>query len=219
MLTLVGAIAAALARLVSWQTSRPSCDDSNRRMRSLRHCWLILLVFSSGPAQADDDKVWAALREGGKVILLRHTHVVIREGIGKLVPGNCAAEVNLSPRGVEQAKHLGEAFRAHGVAVGEVLSSPYCRCIDTGRLAFGHATAVSFLMPPGTVTEKQAAANDKRVLEEILKYHGRSNLVMVTHDLNIAEQVLEPAEMGQLFVLQPNGADFIVIGKIGRYAN
>jgi len=118
---------------------------STSRTASLLLCLLFLLTLSTGHALADDEQVWAALKQGGKVILLRHTHVDIREGIGHLAPGNCAEEVNLSPRGVEQAKRIGEAFRAHGIAVGEVLSSPYCRCIDTGKLAFGRAMAVQFL--------------------------------------------------------------------------
>ncbi|MGA7181417.1 MAG: histidine phosphatase family protein [Thiobacillaceae bacterium] len=183
-------------------------------------CLVGLLAFSSGCALADDAQVWAALKGGGKVILLRHTHVVIGEGIGRLTPGNCAAEVNLSHRGVEQAKRLGEAFRAHGIVVGEVLTSPYCRCMDTGRLAFGRATAVQYLMPPGVVSESQAALNNERVLHEILNHRGPSNLVMITHDLNIANIVLEPTGigMGEFFVLRPNGADFTVIGKIELYA-
>jgi hypothetical protein len=37
---------------------------------------------------------------------------------------------------------------------------------------------------------------------------------MITHDLNIASIVLEPAAMGEFFVIQPNGANFDVIGKI-----
>jgi hypothetical protein len=76
---------------------------------------LVLLTLWAGRAFADDEKVWAALQQGGKVILLRHGHVDIREGIGRLSPGNCAEEVNLSARGVEQAKRIGEAFRAHGI--------------------------------------------------------------------------------------------------------
>jgi uncharacterized protein YaiI (UPF0178 family) len=90
--------------------------------------------------------------------------------------------------------------------------------MDTGRLAFGRATAVQYLMPPGAVTEKQAAANDQRVLQQILNHRGPSNLVMITHDLNIADQVLEPAAMGEFFVLQPDGADFTIIGKVELYA-
>jgi len=176
---------------------------------------VVLLTLSVRCALADDEHVWATLKQGGKVILLRHTHVDIREGIGRLAPGNCAAEVNLSTSGVEQAGRIGEAFRARGIAVGEVLTSPYCRCIDTGRLAFGRATVVRYLMPPGVVSDSQAKLNNESALQEILKYHDTSNLVMITHDLNISNIVLEPTiKMGEFFVLQPKGADFDVIGNI-----
>ena len=95
------------------------------------------------------------------------------------------------------------------------MASPYCRCIDTGKLAFGRATAVEYLMPPGAVSESQAKLNNERVLQEILKHRDPSNLVMITHDLNISNVVLEPTvHMGEFFVLQPNGADFDVVGKI-----
>src|SRR6202142_2538308 len=187
----------------------------NNRMAHLHLCLVVLLTLSAGRAFANDEQVWAALKQGGKVILLRHTHVDIREGIGHLAPGNCAEEVNLSASGAEQAKRIGEAFRAHGIAIGEVLTSPYCRCIDTGKLAFGRATSVQYLKPPGVVTEDQAKLNQERVVQEIMKHHDPFNLVMITHDLNIANVVLEDTvPMGQFFVIQPNGADFVIIGKI-----
>ena len=176
---------------------------------------VFLLANSTGRAIADEEQVWAALKQGGKVVLLRHTHVDMREGIGHLAQGNCAEEVNLSSRGVEQAKRIGEAFRAHGIAVGEVVTSPYCRCIDTGKLAFGHATAVQYLMPPGVLSDSEAKLNRERVLQDVRDHRSSSNLVMITHDLNISDIVLEPSiAMGDFFVLQPNGADFDVIGKI-----
>ena len=187
----------------------------NSRTAPLVLCLVVLLTLSAGSSSADDEHVWAALKQGGKVILLRHTHVDIREGIGHLAPGNCAEEVNLSARGIEQAKRIGEAFRAHGIVVGRVLTSPYCRCIDTGKLAFGQATSVQHLKPPGVVSEDQAKLNQERVVQEILKHRDPSNLVMITHDLNIANVVLEDTvPMGEFFVVQPNGADFDVIGKI-----
>ena len=176
---------------------------------------VVLLTLSPRHALADDEQVWAALKEGGKVILLRHTHVDIREGVGHLAPGNCEEEVNLSSRGVEQAKHIGDAFRAHGIAVGEVLTSPYCRCIDTGELAFGRATPVQYLRPPGTVSEDQARLNQERVVQEIMKHRDPSNLVMITHDLNISDVVLEDTvPMGEFFVVQPKRSDFNILGKI-----
>ena len=188
---------------------------STSRTAPLLLCLLVLLTLSAGHALADDEQVWAALKQGGKIILLRHTHVDIREGIGHFAPGNCAEEVNLSSRGVEQAKRIGEAFRTHGIVVGEVLTSPYCRCIHTGTLAFGRATPVQYLRPPGTISEGQAKLNQDRVVQEILKHHDFSNLVMVTHDLNISDVVLEDTvSMGEFFVVQPRGATFDVIGRI-----
>src|SRR5262245_55789573 len=137
---------------------------STSRTSTLFLCLLALLTLSPGRARADDEQIWTALKQSGKVILLRHTHVDIREGIGHLAPGNCAAEVNLSSRGVEQAKRIGEAFRAHSIAVGEVLSSPYCRCIDSGKLAFGRATPVQHLRLPGIVTEYHDKLHQERVV-------------------------------------------------------
>jgi phosphohistidine phosphatase SixA len=187
----------------------------NSRIATLLLCLVCLLAISAGQAFGDDEHVWAALRQGGMVILLRHTHVDMREGIGHLAPGNCVEEVNLSSRGVEQAKRIGEAFRVRGIAVGEVETSPYCRCVDTGKLAFGRATPVEYLMPPGVLSESQAKSNQERVSQDIRDHRSSSNLVMITHDLNISNIVLEPSiAMGDLFVLQPNGTDFDVIGKI-----
>jgi hypothetical protein len=51
-------------------------------------------------------------------------------------------------------------------------------------------------------------------LQEILKHRDSSNLVMITHDLNIANVVFEPPVMGEFFVVQPNGMDIDFIGKI-----
>jgi hypothetical protein len=95
------------------------------------------------------------------------------------------------------------------------LTSPFCRCIDTGKLAFGRATPVEYLKPPGVVSEEQAKLNQERVVQEILKHSSRSNLVVITHDLNIANVVLEvTVRMGEFFVVQSSGAEVDVVGKI-----
>lgn len=189
--------------------------SANSRITLFLLCFAVLPALSAGRALASDEQVWAALKQGGMVVLLRHTHVDMREGIGHLAPGNCAEEINLSSSGIEQAKQIGEAFRAHGIEVGEILTSPYCRCIDTGKLAFGRATPVQYLMPPGVVSDSQAKSNQERVLQDIRSYRSSSNLMMITHDLNISDIVLEPSvAMGDFFVLKPNGVDFDVVGKI-----
>ncbi len=42
-------------------------------------------------------------------------------------------------------------------------------------------------------------------------------MVMITHDLNIANQVLEPAALGGFFVPQPDGTHFKLVGKIEAF--
>jgi hypothetical protein len=70
-------------------------------------------------------------------------------------------------------------------------------------------------MPPGVLSESKAKSNQERVLQDIRDHRSSSNLVMITHDLNISNIVREPSiAMGDFFVLQPNGTDFDVIGKI-----
>ena len=82
-------------------------------------------------------------------------------------------------------------------------------------LAFGRATPVQYLRPPGTVSEDQAKLNRESIVQEILKHRDDSNLIMITHDLNIADVVLEDTvPMGEFFVVQPKGADVDIIGKI-----
>jgi len=37
------------------------------------------------------------------------------------------------------ARRVGATFRTRGISLGRVLSSPWCRCLETARLAFGGA--------------------------------------------------------------------------------
>lgn len=171
----------------------------------------------AGPSVADDSSLWAALKEGGKVVLLRHADIDMSQGrLGQLGHGNCAIEVNLTARGREQARQIGEAFRTHGIPVGEVLASPYCRNMDTGKLAFGKATAAEFLMPPGVLSDEQYAQNLKTALRTVGQYRGHPNLVLITHGQNVSDiGFLEIVEFGEFAVLKPKGGtEYDVLGTI-----
>lgn len=191
-----------------------------RTLRGLRYgialAWAALASLAAGSALADE-RLWAALKEGGNVVLMRHAHVDMEQGnLGRYGRGNCDVEVNLSRRGQEQAKQIGEAFRTRGIPVGDVLASPYCRMMDTGKLAFGRATPVEFLMPPGVLPAQQAAANIKRASHVIAQHSGPLNLVMITHGPNIMDIGLVGfVDFGEFLVLKPKaGVDFDVLGTI-----
>ncbi len=99
-------------------------------------------------ASTAEEAAWAALAAGG-IALFRHA---LAPGTGD-PPGfrleECSTQRNLSAEGRAQAARIGSAFRARGIAIGSVLSSPWCRARDTARIAFGgfrdEAAVSSFL--------------------------------------------------------------------------
>jgi hypothetical protein len=102
------------------------------------------------------------LREGGNVLVVRHakTDMLAKDARGGDF-ADCSWQRNLSPMGREASREMGDAVRLLGIPVGEVSSSPYCRCMDTARLAFGRADAVVALAPssgPGQGMREAGAA-------------------------------------------------------------
>src|SRR5688572_28986342 len=94
---------------------------------------LLLLPLTAGA----DDALWALLKKGGQVVLIRHA--VTTPGVGD-PPGftiqDCKTQRNLTAAGRKEAERLGAAFRQRAIPVGRVLSSPWCRCLETAKLAF-----------------------------------------------------------------------------------
>ena len=165
--------------------------------------WVVAVVvcaWLASVAQAAES-VWDALRAPGAVVLLRHSFA---PG-GFDPPGarldDCSTQRNLDESGRAQATRIGEAFRQNGVAVGAVLSSPRCRCLDTARLAFGQGRAWGAL---------QGALNDperrERQLGEIRKaiaaHGGELPLVLVTHGSVITDLTGLSIRMGEFVVLR-----------------
>ena len=108
-------------------------------MRCARTAALLVLLGIHGAAQASE-QLWALLKGGGQVVLMRHA--ITTPGVGD-PPGmrldDCSTQRNLTDEGRRHARQTGEVFRARGVAVDRVRASPWCRCLETARLAFGKA--------------------------------------------------------------------------------
>jgi phosphohistidine phosphatase SixA len=124
-----------------------------------------------------------ALREGGLVILLRHMST------DSFVPGegahddqDCASQRNLDERGKQEARDVGAAFKSLGIPVGTVLTSPYCRCVATGKLAFDKGTPSEDLAVFDELSgpEKEARGKLIRKLLNTAPADGH-NTIMITH--------------------------------------
>ncbi len=166
-------------------------------------------------ARASTDAAWAALKAGGHVLIVRHAQTV--PGIGD-PPGfrvdDCATQRNLSEAGRAQAKAMGERLAAAGVRVEEALSSAWCRCLDTARIAFGRATPYeplnSFFESRATEPRQTAALR-----ERVRAWRGPGTLALVTHQVNITALTGEVPAMGEAVVLAPGGpSGFALVGRI-----
>lgn len=161
----------------------------------------LLLLAWAGPVARAEEAVWPALRTPGAVVVLRHSFAP-----GGFDPpdsrlDDCSTQRNLDENGRAQARRLGEAFRQQGIAVGAVLSSPRCRCLDTARLAFGQVQSWGVL---------QGALNDtdlrQRQLAEIRQriaaHRSGPPLVLVTHGSVVTDLTGLSIRMGEFVVLQ-----------------
>jgi phosphohistidine phosphatase SixA len=161
----------------------------------------LLIALVASPACADE-KLWSLLKGGGQVVLIRHA--VTTPGVGD-PPGfrleDCATQRNLTDAGRRHARRIGEEWRKRGVPVERVVSSPWCRCLETARLAFGkeHAvsTALSNLFGRGENSERQV--REMRAL--VSKHAGKGNLVLVTHGSTIAALTGINPGTGEMVVL------------------
>jgi broad specificity phosphatase PhoE len=134
---------------------------------------------------------------------------------------DCTTQRNLTEAGRADARRVGEAFRARGVPVGRVLSSPWCRCLETARLAFGAAEVSTPLS--NLYGRSEATVEQVRQLETLIgtwRPEGAGgNLVLVSHGSTILALTgvsLDPAEM--VVVTPRPGEKFKVAGRLSARA-
>ena len=174
---------------------------------------VMLLVPQNAHGQED---AWKLMQGGGQVLFIRHATTT--PGVGDpdgFRLEDCKTQRNLSEAGRDEAKRLGEALRARKVPIGEVLSSPWCRCHDTAQLAFGNPgarwTPLSNLF--GRREAAEAQVRDLRA--RIGAYKGKDNLVMISHGSVALPLTGVSPQQAEVIVLTPLGGDkFRVAGRI-----
>lgn len=184
---------------------------------------VVLLAAGCGGATApetaerlDPVQLVEALQEGGLVVYLRHAATDRSKEDDDVVDfDDCSTQRNLNDAGREQARAIGEAFRALEIPVDEVLASEYCRTRETGELAFGSVELEPDLTGfpnRGEPTYEERVARTRELLGEDA---GSGNLVLVAHIKNIEAAAGVSIEEGELAVFEPGGGgEFRHLGDI-----
>jgi broad specificity phosphatase PhoE len=196
------------------QLSRPMPPRPSRAPARVGALLLLALAALAGPARADES-LWRRLAAGGQVVLLRHAATTT--GVGDPTGfrlDDCVTQRNLTEAGREESRRIGAAFKARAIPVGRVLSSPWCRCLETARLAFGSAETwapLRSLFADRTRQDEQTRAF--RALAGEPRAGG--NTVLVTHGANIVAFVGVSAAMAEMVIVTPQGAGtFTVAGRL-----
>lgn len=163
---------------------------------------------NSPPNVIDGAELVEALRAGGLVLYFRHGKTDLSTSDSDRTSlANCATQRILSPEGRRQMTDIGKQFQRLRIPVGTVLASPYCRTVDTAKLAFGKVTVEPELEHTVTATEaltRQRAAALSKLLAVVPA--AGTNTVLSGHTGNLQEATgIWPSPEGVAIVFKPDG--------------
>lgn len=171
---------------------------------------ICVFLGTIAPATAADT-AWAALRLGGHLALMRHA---LAPGAGDppdFVLEDCATQRNLSQEGRDQAARIGAEARANGITAARVLSSQWCRCLETANLlGLGPVEPMpalnsSFRHPENAIDQTLA------VEAWIASQEIAQPLFLVTHQANITALTGVYPRSGEILIVAPEADGGLVL--------
>jgi phosphohistidine phosphatase SixA len=159
------------------------------------------------------------LQKGGHVIYFRHglTNDFGEKDVADTDLDNCQVQRNLSDAGRAQTKRIGEAFRQLRIPIGQVYSSPYCRCVETAKNIFGKGEKSRALHFAIHLRATERATVTGQLLELLAAPPAPgTNTAMVSHTANLQEAVgIWPKPEGVAHVFKPAGnGQFSYVGTM-----
>jgi phosphohistidine phosphatase SixA len=175
----------------------------------------VLLAAFIFCAEAADPALGKLLREGGYVLYMRHASTDFSQNDANMTSyEDCANQRNLLDKGRAEARLVGEQVRRLRVPVGKVLASPFCRTMETARLAFGKAEPTQEARGGPVRTDDPKRYDPLRKILSTTLPKGE-NLAIVSHG-NPFHAVAGPPYLaeGEIAVVKPETRGFKVVGRI-----
>jgi phosphohistidine phosphatase SixA len=200
---------------------RTLCSDQNSRIVFTKKWVYSILVCiailnpDSGLSSEGKTGLWAALKTGNSFALLRHASA---PGMGDpeyFDVEDCSTQRNLSDAGRKQATAIGDLFRAHGIEKARVLSSQWCRCLDTATLLnLGPVEVLPHLNSFFQQYERRDSQTEN-LMKWIDKQRSDQTFVLVTHQVNITSLTGVYPSSGELVIVnRSKSGKLSVLGSI-----
>ena len=164
----------------------------------------------------------AKLQKGGYVIFLRHAKTDwSQKDIEPFNLNDCSSQRNLTEEGRAQAAMIGEGYRVLKIPIAKVLTSPFCRCVDTAALAFGAYEVNQDLAHIAYSEDKEGKKRTAYLRSKMREFLGTvpppgENIVLVGHSPNLIPIIdIRSLPEGNTVVFKPDGkGSFELAGMI-----
>ena len=152
------------------------------------------------------------LENGEKLIFIRHAYAPGNGDPAGFNLNDCSTQRNLSDDGRKQAQRIGEFFTKNKIEIDKVLSSEWCRCKETAKIAFKNYSTNSFL---NSFYSSKFSKNKEKQVKAFNNYlknlKSKKNLILVTHYVFISEILNYGPSSGEIVVSDKN---LNIIGSI-----
>ena len=176
----------------------------------------LILIFSVLLFQLNysfaNDKVIESLKEGGKLIFIRHALAPGNGDPENFKLQNCSTQRNLNEIGIQQSKKIGLILKKNEIKIDNIYSSEWCRCKDTAKYAFDDFETFDAL---NSFYDTRFAANEDKQIKDFYEFidsiDSKNNIVFVTHYVVIGAILNIGTSSGEIVVTDKN---LNIIGSI-----
>ena len=173
---------------------------------------LLIGLFNINTNAFSNDKILKSLKEGKKIVFIRHAIAPGNGDPNNLDINDCSTQRNLDKNGITQSKKIGQFFKNNKIKIDKVLSSEWCRCKDTAKYAFQNFETFDAL---NSFYDVRFAANEAKQVKDLKNYiknwDDDKNLVLVTHFVVISSILNTSASSGEIII---SDKDLNIIGSV-----
>ena len=170
----------------------------------MRKLLLIFFIFISNNSYSSENIV-KLLKEGKKIVFIRHALAPGNGDPNNFDLKNCSTQRNLNKKGIAQSKKIGDFFKNNNIKIDKVLSSEWCRCKDTAKIAFGKFETFKAL---NSFYEPRFSKNRFKQIRDlknfISNWDSDSNLIIVTHYVVILDILDRRTSSGEMIISDQN---------------
>ena len=153
-----------------------------------------------------------SLKEGKKIVFIRHPNAPGSGDPKNFNIKDCFSQRNLNQLGINQSKKIGLIFNENKIKIDKVLSSEWCRCKDTAKLAFKNYETFDAL---NSFYDVRFVKNKEKQIKDLKNYidnwESKKNLVLGIHYVVILEILNKNSLPGEIIVSDKN---FNIIGNL-----